>query len=274
MAVTLRGARRLTVALLLLALAAAAVVGRAPHGGSAAVRWALLLLLPLAVGALATLFEPPPRSPRFPASVPMPTPVHLPLVLALLACDLGGLAAALAGRWATAVPGDTLFVRLWPVTLGVGLPAVIGAMTLGWEWGLRQRLYGSLAAIGRPRGGALLSIVAGSALALPVIAPGLARPALETALALVAVAALREATALRLYRRAGILLSGSYRGAVAALDALLVADAATLWLPALTYEPTASARWLRAAGPLAALLLARLWAGRLDRADRERRLRP
>jgi hypothetical protein len=274
-AVTLAGARRLTLVLVALALAAAALVGTLPHGGGALVRWSLLLLLPMAVGALATLFEPPPRSPRYPAAVPMPMPRHLPLVLALLACDLAGVALVLGLGWAAAAPGDPLLARWWPLTVFVGVPAVIGAMTLGWEWGLRQRLYGALAAIGRPRGGALLSIVAGTVLALPVVAPGFTAPPLETVLLLSAMAALREATALRLFRRAGILLSGAYRGAAAALDALLIADTATLWLPALTFEPTAEgARWLRAAGPLAALVLARLWTSHLDRRDRERRLRP
>jgi hypothetical protein len=270
-----RSSRTLFLALVALACAATASVGAAAPAARSPLRWALLLVLPLLVGALATLLAPPPHSPRFPAAVPMPTFRHAPLLVALVLIDFAPLGVgALTGQVTfSAAAGELGAARL--AALLVGLPAVVGAMTLGWEWGLRQRLYAPTAAAGAPATALLLSIGAGVALSLPAIAPGFVVPELPFALAALAGAALREATAVRLFRRAGILLSGAYRGALAGLEGLVIADWSSLWYPSVLYVSSDPAFYLlRAAGPFAALAVAALWCRRLDASDARRRRQP
>ena len=206
------GPRSLATLLVALGLAATAALGAVPRGGEPWARVALLFLLPLGVGALATLRVRPARRRSFPAEVAVPSVRYLPFVLVLLAVDAAPVAlGALAGAFTLATGAPALSTAR-AVAVLLGLAAIGFVWTVGWEWGLRARLYGPWAAAGRPRRAFVASVAAGTALSLPAIAPGFAIAEPDYFLAALAAAALREAIAVRLYRRAGILLSGAFRG--------------------------------------------------------------
>ena len=269
------GSRSLATLLVALGLAATAALGAVPRGGEPWARVALLFLLPLAVGALATLRVRPARRRSFPAEVAVPSLRYLPFVLVLLAVDAAPVALGAATGAFTLAAGAPALSAARAVAILLALAAIGFVWTVGWEWGLRARLYGPWAAAGRPRRAFVASVVAGTALSLPAIAPGFAIAEPDYFLAALAAAALREAIAVRLYRRAGILLSGAFRGLAAGFEALVAADRLSFWRPAALYAATAPAfELLRPAGPAAAALLAWAVLAWLDRRDARRRLAP
>ena len=267
--------RPLALGFVALGVLAAVALGPLPPARRGLARWGLLLGLPLVVGALGQLFGPTHRHLPHPAEVRVPRLRRLPLVLALVALDFSPLAAGWALGWISFAPGEApLTATRWLVLL-LAFPVIGFVSTVGWEWGLRARLAGPWIAVGHPRRALLASAVAGAALTLPVVAPGLR--VLDGAFLAsgLACALLREAVAVRLFRRRGVLLSGAWRTFVVSIEALVVADALSFWLPSVGYAASVPAfHALRVAGPLAAALLAWGFLGRLDRLDAERRRHP
>ena len=267
---------RLAAALAALGLGATALAGALADSSPSLLRAGLLVLLPLTVGALGTLLVRPPARPRAAAAeVPVPTLRHLPLLLALLLADL--LPVALG--WLTG--GVTIAVRA-PIMTPSGLLVLIAGAavlpfvaTVGWEWGLRARLYAPWAEAGRARRAFVVAVACGTLLSMPALGPGLrAAERGFVAAALVSVA-LREAIAVRLYRRAGVLLSGAFRGLATFGEVFLFCDARALWLPVASWTAQDPGfDLLRPAGPAAAALVAWIWLARLDRRDAAARLRP
>jgi hypothetical protein len=269
------GPRALAALLVALGLATTALLRLVPAAAASWARAALLLALPLAVGAAGTLLVERRRRRPFPAEVAVPSLKYLPFVLVLLALDIAPVAfGAMAGQFAF-VEGAATLSGLRAVAILFGLPAVIFVWTVGWEWGLRARLYAPWADAGRPRRAFALSVIAGTALSLPALAPGFAAPERNFVLAGLVAAAVREAIAVRLFRRAGMLLSGTFRGLAAGFEALVAADRMSYWAPIAGYFAVVpEAQWLRLAGPLAAAVLAWGVLGALDRRDARRRREP
>jgi len=268
--------RSLFAALVALGLAVTALAGLVPARLEVPWGWALLLFVPLTAGALGSLLvHPRRRRLRFPAEVRVPSLHHLPLVAALVALDVGAIALGERLGWCEVIVPESARDALRAAAIFLGLPIAFFVAVHGWEWGLRARLYGPWSRRGTPRMAAVATVLAGIALALPTLVPGF-RPQPRAYLAAALVTALaREATALRLFRRSGVLLSGAYRGFLLGFEALVLADLAAAGSAAAFYRADDPRFYpLRAALPLGAWLVATLWCRRLDRLEAERRRRP
>jgi len=243
--------RRLALALVLLGPAAAALAALLPRAAWSAGRLAVLVLLPIVAGGLASLLVPRGREAST-ARVAGTGRLH------------GWIAAAIALDLAPiGLLGDPMQVARRVLLFLLVLPFAIAAATLGGEWALHARLLAPAERAGRPGEGVLLALAAGLALALPVLSPGLRVPVVDLALAAAGVVLLREAAAIVLFRAGGLLPAGAWRGTLAAVDALLLAD----WSPwrAWIEAPAAVAAGfapLRLLGPAAALALLALAARR------------
>jgi hypothetical protein len=213
-----RRARLLALVLAALALAATAATGVVSPGFAWPMRLALLFALPLAVSIAATVLLP--REPgREGASIRVAGTARFhPLIALALVLDLGAIGAGYALDWATLADGDAALEARKLVVLLLALPLTIAAATLGTEWALRARLWETLARAGRRREAALLSIAAGVLLCLPALVPGfeVADPAYVASG--LAVALLREATAIVLFRAGGLFVVGAWRGTLVALE--------------------------------------------------------
>lgn len=266
---------RLAAVLAALALAATALAGAVPESGRSLLRAVLLIVLPLTVGALGSLLVPAPARARpTPAGVPVPAARHLPILALLLLVDL---LPVLIGWWAggVTVARDAPAVPARLLALAAGVVVLPFVATVGWEWGLRARLYGPWAETGRAGLAFAASVGCGTLLALPAIAPGFRVAAPELAAAALVSVALREAIAVRLYRRAGVLLSGAFRGFAALGEVFLLSESRSPWLPLASWVATDAGFYaLRPLGPALAALVAWTWLARLDRLDAQARMRP
>ena len=219
-------------------------------------RLGLLFALPLAASIAATLLLPR-ESGRQGASVRIAGTARFhPILLAAIVLDLLPFGAGALLGWVdlTWVDPPQLPRRLLAVALA--LPLTIAAATLGSEWALRARLWEVLARAGRPREAALLSCAAGVLLALPAVTPGFAVASAPFVAAALATALAREATALVLFRRGGLFVTGAWRGTLVALEAFALGDAYAYWSPlARAFANGAPFYLLRLAGPVAALIL-------------------
>ena len=180
--------------------------------------------------------------------------------------DYGAIGAGYLAGWTTFTGGERLEV-LKILALAVAVPVSIGAATLGWEWGLRARLWASRATRD-PRGAAVASVVCGAALAVPAILPGFAIPDRDYALAALATAVLREGTSLAFFRAGGLLVAGAYRGTLFALEQFALGDRFGFPFP-LALSVASDPRFypLRAAGPAVALALVVALARRRTRSE-------
>ena len=133
---------------------------------------------------------------------------------------------------------------------------VAAAATLGAEWALHARLWEVMARAEGTRRATVVALACGVALTLPVVAPGF-RVASDTfVLAGLAIALLREATMLVLFRRGGLFVAGAYRGTLMAIEGVGIGDWHAFYFPMANYVSSAPGFYvLRVAGPLAALLL-------------------
>jgi hypothetical protein len=257
--------RARALALVLVALAAATtwVCGQAGPALGWTARLALLFALPFAASVAASLILP--REPvRQGASVKvLGTARFLPVVALALLCDLGAVGAGYALGLVTFTYGDQALEAHKLLAVPLALPFTIAASTLGTEWALRARLFEAPRLAGQGGEGALLSIAAGTALALPALAPGFEIADLAFFTAGVAIAALREATALALFRGGGLFVAGAWRGALVAIESFGLGDWNAFWFPMANYV-TSDPRfyWLRVAGPLAAFALVATFAHR------------
>jgi hypothetical protein len=229
-----------------LALAAAGEVGAAWR---APVRWAVLFGLPLLVGALGvacvrrTVLRPPAPGRR-----------TILLAALLVVLDLAPIGLGFLFHQLTFSYGDQGLAAGRLVAVLVGVPAVLTVTVWGWEKGLRERLAGGARAAGAAGWGSVLSVTSGVALSVVVFASGFEITDRSFAVAALGSALLRETTALRLYGAGGIVTSGLYRGLLAGIEGLLIADWASFWFPSATFvssDPRFT--WLRLAGSAAGL---------------------
>ncbi len=267
--------RTLFAAFVALGLVATLAGGAVPRVLKLPWSWALLVFLPLTVGAFGSLLVRPRRRLRLQAEVRVPAPDHLPLIAALLAVDFGAIALGHLLGWSSLVVAESARSVLRGAAILVGLPIALFVGVHGWEWGLRARLFAPWARRGAPRFAAVASVVAGTVLTLPGALPGFRPAAGAYVVAALVAAVAREATALRLFRRSGVLLSGAYRGFLLGFEALVLADALSGWSAAARYASSETRFYvLRAGAPVLGLLVASLWCRRLDRRDAERRRHP
>ena len=256
-------ARALAVVLVALAAAATWLCGLTPPAWGWPARLALLFVLPFAASVAATLLLP--REPaRQGASVKvLGTARFLPIVGAAILLDLGAIGAGYALGFVTFTYGDQSLEAHKLLAVPLALPFTVAASTLGTEWALRARLFDAPRRAGQPGEGALLSIAAGTALALPALAPGFEIADGAFFAGGVAVALLREALALALFRGGGLFVAGAWRGALVAVEAFGLGDWNAFYFPMANYV-TSDPRfyWIRAAGPLAAFALVALFARR------------
>ncbi len=262
----------LFAALLALGIVAILLAGAVPASLRGPAAWGALFLVPLIAGALGTALVRPWRRPSARAEVQVPTLPHAPMVVALILIDGAALGLGHALGWVSFSPAGA---ALSPLRLAVGvlaLPAVMFVAVIGSEWALRARLYAAWAALGRPRTGAAAAVLAGVALAAAAVVPGFRLADRAFVVAALTCLAAREIAAVALYRRAGVLLSGTFRGAIAGLEALVLGDRLAAWAPAATYAASAPEFYaLRAATAVAAAALALFWVARLTRRDAELR---
>lgn len=127
---------------------------------------------------------------------------------------------------------------------------------------LRGQLFAGLAEGGGTAPAWTLTLLCGTALALPAIAPGFAFGAPMVVAAGLATALGREIGATVLFRASGLLASGIFRGTLVFLDVFVIADWLHPVFPSAAYSGGAGTfHLLRAASPLvAALLLARVFS--------------
>lgn len=164
---------------------------------------------------------------------------------------LGWLTFAFADAPSHARP---LLTALW------ALPLLVMVAIRFSESTLRGQLFHGIAE-GRGTAGAwALTLLCGTALALPAIAPGFVLGAPIVVIAGLATAFGREIGSIVLYRASGLVAAGLYRGTLVYLDFFFVADWLRPVFPSADYGHGAGTfHLLRAASPLvAALLLARV----------------
>lgn len=235
----------LALVLVALGIGVAWLAGAVGAANRVALRWLVLLGLPILVGLLGVALVPRPRL----ASLSFDRRLAL-LAGALVALDLLPIGAGFMLHQVTFTYGDQTLAAGRILAVLIGLPALVVVTIFGWERGLRERLCGGAAAAGAPGWGAVLSIGAGAALSLVAFAPGFEPMDRSFAAAACGTALLREATAVRLWRAGGRALSGLYRGVLAGIEGLVIADWASFWFPSANFvssDPLFA--WLRLAGP-------------------------
>jgi hypothetical protein len=235
----------LALVLVGLGIGVAWLAGAVSAGNRVALRWLVLLGLPILVGVLGTALVPRPRL----ASRAFDRGLAL-LAGALVIVDLLPIGAGFLLHQVTFTYGDQTLAAGRILAVVVGLPALVVVTIAGWERGLRERLCGGATAAGAAGWGAVLSIGAGVALSLVAFAPGFEPMDRSFAAAACGTALLREATAVRLWRAGGRALSGLYRGALAGIEGVVIADWASFWFPSANFvssDPLFAG--LRLAGP-------------------------
>jgi hypothetical protein len=251
----MRRARILALVLVALGLAATALVGALPPRFAWPVRLALLFALPLAASIAATLALP--REPRREgASIRVAGTARFhPLIGLALLLDLGAIGVGYALGWITFSHGETTLEAYELLAIPLALPFTIAAATLGTEWALRVRLWETLARTGRGSEASALSIGAGVVLALPALAPGFEVVDPSFFASALAVAALREAIALSLFRSGGLFVVGAWRGTLVALEAFGLGDRYGYYLPLASFVGSEPRFYLlRVVGPALALV--------------------
>ena len=248
--------RVVALALILIALGVgvAWLAGEIGAQGRVALRWLALLGLPLLVGLAGILIVPRPPLPQ----VSFDRKLAL-LAGALVAVDLLPIGVGFLLHQVTFTFGDQTLAAGRLVAVLVGVPALVLVTVAGWERGLRERLCGGAIAAGKVAWGAPLAIAAGVALSLVAFAPGFEPMDRAFAWSACGTALLREATAVRLWRAGGRFLSGLYRGALAGIEGVVIADWASFWFPSANFvssDPRFA--WLRLAGPALGLICALL----------------
>ena len=180
----------------------------------------------------------------------------LPWMAAAFVVDQSFLGIGHLSGWLTFTYGDQGLQGHPLRTVLLGLPACVLLGTLGVERALRVGILDGAATRWGWRGGALLSILAGTLLALPALLPGWF---VETRLLVAGlfVALAREIGLILIYLRGGGLpLAGLARGVLLFFEGRILADSDTLLLPLAQYT-TSEPRFylLRAGTALAALAI-------------------
>jgi hypothetical protein len=180
----------------------------------------------------------------------------LPWIGAALALDLAPIGISYLADRITLTYGDQTLAATRATTALWALPLLLIVSIRFVERTLRGALYESARAAFGGAAAAALSVGCGLALALPALAPGF-RP-LETpffAAGLVTALA-REVSCLVLFRSAGLVAAGVYRGLFVYVDGYLIHDWLSPIFPSANYVTSTDAFYaVRLLGPLAAAAL-------------------
>jgi hypothetical protein len=264
----MRRVRQLAFVLVALGLAATAAAGAAPPTWRWPARLALLFGLPLAASVAASLLLPRERGREGSSARVAGTGRLHAVIAAAILIDLAPIGIGYLLGWTTFTFGEQALEARKLLAVPLALPFTIAAATLGTEWALRARLYEAGARAGDAATAARLSIVAGTALAMPFFAPGFEAASMGVLVSWCAISILREATSLALFRAGGLLPVGAWRGSLAAIEAFGLADWSLYHFPMANYVSSEPAfDLLRVAGPAAALALVVV-------AARRRKMRP
>ena len=182
-----------------------------------------------------------------------------------VAVDLAPIGIGHRLGWVTFTYGDQQLAASRATTALWALPLLIVLAIRFYERTLRGQLYrGAEESWGR-RAAWTLTLLCGTALALPTIAPGFAwsSPAFVAAALVTALA--REIGCTVLYRASGLAAAGLLRGVFTFVDFFLIADWLAPVFPSANYVTSGESFYLlRAASPLvAALLLMRFLPARV-----------
>lgn len=182
-----------------------------------------------------------------------------------IAVDLAPIGIAYRLGWLTLTYGDQQLAATRATTAFWALPLLVILATRFYERTLRGRLFQeALESWGAPPAWTI-SLLCGTALALPAIAPGLSLSSPAFVAAALVTALAREIGSTVLYRASGLLAAGIFRGTLLFVDFYLIADWLAPVFPSANYVTSGDAFYLlRAASPLiAALLLVRFLPARV-----------
>lgn len=257
--------RAVLLALLLLDLAAGATwfAGRYGHGRPDALRlflvWALpglvflcgMLALPKA-GALEAPRRPPGEGSRGSRRF---TWIGAWIAVAI-AVDLAPIGIGYQLGWLTFTYGDQQLAAHRATTALWALPLLVLVSIRFYERTLRGQLFRVASESWGAPAAWSLTLLCGTALALPTVAPGLSFSGPSFVVAALVVALSREVGSTVLYRASGLVAAGLYRGTLAFVDFYLISDWLAPVFPSVNYvTSTESFYLLRAAAPLVAALL-------------------
>ncbi|MEO8195711.1 MAG: hypothetical protein ABI689_03210 [Thermoanaerobaculia bacterium] len=170
--------------------------------------------------------------------------------------DLAPLGIGFQAGWLTFTFGESQLLSSRLMTALWAWPLLMAVSIRFYESTLRGRLFSGLAESWGAAGAWMLSLLCGTALALPAIAPGFVFAAPVVAAAGLATALGREIGATVLFRASGLVAAGIFRGTLVFLDFFLVADWLHPVFPSADYSSgSGTFHLLRAASPLAAALL-------------------
>jgi hypothetical protein len=251
-------ARVRTLALLLVTLAVAATAGAGLARGGALwpARLALLFLLPMAAGAIATLLLPRSAKRLGSSAKVLGTGRFHALVAGVILLDLAAIGVGYLLGWATLTYGEQALHARKLLAVPLALPFTIAVATLGSEWALHARLWEVAARRSDATTASILAVGVGTALALPVILPGFDVVDRGFVASAIAVALLREIVALRLFRTGGLFVAGAYRGTLLALEGFGLADWHSFLFPLANYvSSTPAFPLLRVVGPAVGVAL-------------------
>ncbi len=188
----------------------------------------------------------------------------LPWIGVAIAVDLAPIGIGHRLGWLTFTYGDQQLAATRATTALWALPLLVVLAIRFYERVLRGQLYRSAEESWGTRAAWTLTLLCGTALALPTIAPGFSwsEPAFVAAALVTALA--REISCTVLYRASGLAAAGLLRGVLTFVDFYLIADWLAPVFPSANYVTSGDSFYLlRAASPLvAALLLVRFLPAR------------
>jgi hypothetical protein len=241
----------LSVALLALAVGATHVVGRLGHQPDT-VRMAILYALPGAIFLCGRVAFP--RRPIAPSL--RDAGRRSPWIAAAIALDLAPIGLAYLAGALTLTYGDQTLAATRVTTALWALPLLVLVAFRFSERPLRATLYAAARTGAGPRAAWILTLLCGTALALPAVAPGFDFSERPFVVAALAVALCREVTATALFQGSGLVAAGIYRGVLAYVDGYVIHDWVSPLFPGANYVSSSDLFYLgRVAGPLAAALL-------------------
>lgn len=180
----------------------------------------------------------------------------LPWIAAALALDFAPLGVGHLAGWLTFTYGDQALAASRVTTALWALPLLVLVSIRFTEGALRGALFAGLEQGVGARAAWIVSAACGALLALPVLAPGFVPIDSPYLAAGAVVAVARELVAIALFRKAGLVVAGIYRGVLAYVEGYAAGDWLSPLLPSATYVSSNDAfHALRAAGPLAAAAL-------------------
>lgn len=176
-----------------------------------------------------------------------------------IAVDLAPIGIGQSLGWLTFTYGDQQLAASRASTALWALPLLTLIMMRFYERTLRGQLFRGAEQSWGTAAAWTLTLVCGTALAFPTIAPGFSWSAPSFVAAALVTALAREIGSVVLFRASGLVAAGLFRGGLAFIDFYLIADWLSPAFPSANYVTSGDSFYLlRAASPLvAALLLAR-----------------